>query len=140
MDSNVKISVGRLPIELQERIWREVYSEVIATISREKPRVSWAKNKSRRLKELLKNEIGAYQCGYADFDIEINPFYCMLCAHVNFPCRNCGLYIFNRLLEPEIFHYEFEPFYENDNWEDPYNNEYIWDIEPYPFPSAINDA
>lgn len=121
--------VGKLPNELQEKIWHEVYSSVVATISEKKPGINWAKNKSQRLKELLKDEIGAYQCGYTDFDIKhkIQNFHCDLCAHVNFPCPTCALYLYEETIEPGIFFYDFEPFV--DDWEDPYNNEYIWDSD-----------
>lgn len=123
--------IGKLPNELQEKIWREIYNSVVATISEKKTSINWSKNKSLRLKELLKDEIGAYQCGYTDFDIkyQIKNFHCDLCAHVNFPCPACSLFLYEETIEPSIFYYEFEPFIDDFNWEDPYNNEYIWDSD-----------
>lgn len=126
---DLRIGVSKLPIEIQDKIWREVYSEVVATIYEKEVGINWAKNKSIRLKELLKNEVGAYQCGYTDFDInyKIQGFHCDLCAHVNFPCPTCALFLYDETIEPGIFYYDFEPFIDDFNWEDPHNNEYIWD-------------
>lgn len=109
---DVRLNLLKLPNELQEKIWREVYSSVVATISEKQIQVSWAKNKSQRLKELLKDEVGAYQCGYTDFDItfDIKKFHCDLCSHTNFPCQMCSHFLYNDSIEPGIFYYDFEPF------------------------------
>jgi len=138
---------AKLPIELQERVWREVYDGVVATIAEKKPRISWKDGKSQRLKRLLQNEVGAYQIGHADFDAGVEEYYCLLCAHVNFPCNTCAVHRYAGKVEPKIFQYEFEPFYENEealedglyyalynyayylNWENPYDDEYIWDSD-----------
>lgn len=126
---------AQLPQEIAEMIWRKVFDGVVATIANKKPGVSWKKNKSVKLKELLKEEVGAYQPGYADFDsMRMYLPHCIGCAYHNFPCFNCANYLYNEKLECSIFHYDFRSednedadLIDDDNWEDPFNNEYIWD-------------
>jgi len=125
----MNIYVCRLPEDLQIKIWREVFSDVIATISEKKTQISWEKDKAQNLKKLVKCDMGAYQPGYSDFDYNnnLNPFYCEICAHINFPCHICSKNFYNNKIEVGIFWYDFEPIYNDFNWEDPLNNEYIWD-------------
>ena len=90
-----------MPNDIQTKIWKIKFSEVIRVINTKKPGISWCENKSTRLKEMLKNEIGTYQYSHTDFDIKRLP--CMMCSLFNFPCIGCADYIYNNKLEPQIF-------------------------------------
>jgi hypothetical protein len=119
---DLRVLTAKLPDECALFIWKHVFDDVVATINLVKPTISWKKNKSKNLKLLLQNEIGAYQPGYADFDK--TPFYCILCAHENFPCEKCHRIYPN--IECGIFHYDFDSSWEDHyyDWEDPFNYDY----------------
>ena len=97
-DGRKIVNNTNMPIDIQHKIWKYVYSFTIQSIT-PAIRISWNYGKSENLKVLLAktDDPGILQFGHTDFVIDNTEYYttvCLNCSYYRFPCLNCHYYVY----------------------------------------------